>query len=266
MVMLTYLVKSKARRRLLLLLWGEARHAAGMPQRGSVTELADAVGISFGSAHKELAEMKRLQLVTAAQVDGKEVFAANHAHPHAAVLRALVATPHAPAVAATSRADEALLQALRRLGAPLAEAGAVKPKAVAGKPGPQPQPLLPLLARSLELARRRPDVAKALPVLFSRHSHEFTHVGLRALKLAADKKHALGFLLELAGEVAGDQRLATLAEALVDHRVHRLQPFFIGAVSRRAAKPGFALAKKWGFSMELDAAAFRDLYRKVARP
>jgi hypothetical protein len=72
---LSYFVKSKARRRLLALLWREG-------QRGSVGELAAMAAVAFGSAYREFREMLRYQR-------GVEVFAADMSHRAAELLRQL---------------------------------------------------------------------------------------------------------------------------------------------------------------------------------
>src|SRR4051812_26148455 len=54
--MLEYLDTSKARRRLLLVLWSERRS-------GTVAELAELAGVGFASAWREVKEMQALSLV-----------------------------------------------------------------------------------------------------------------------------------------------------------------------------------------------------------
>jgi hypothetical protein len=109
--MLQYLVTSKVRRRLLSLLWGEKKS-------GSVAELAELAGVAFAGAHSELKAMLRSQLVVSRHEGGKEVYAANLAHPEATTLEALVASAASPVIPQTAE-DETLKRKLVALGAPL---------------------------------------------------------------------------------------------------------------------------------------------------
>lgn len=257
--MLSFLVTSKARRRLVLLLWGKRR--ADAPQSGSVTTLAAAAGVTFSSAHKELVAMKRLGMVKVRKDGGSDVFYADDSYPHAALLRALVAAEIEPALSKISRADEALVAELRQLGAPLVSDVPVKPLKFHGA---NKSSLLILVGKGVALARKRPDVAKALPVLLAKQSDALTFANLRALRLPSDDKRALGMLLAVAGDVAKNPRLSTLAETLQDRRVRKTHAFFVGAKKKCGAKArSFPLAEKWGFSMAMDLESFRDLYRKT---
>src|SRR5688572_850765 len=86
--MLSFLVTSKARRRLLELLFGEGAE-------GSASELAKQAHVAFAGAYRELQEMKALGFVASAVPDagGAEVFRANDANPATRLLRDLVRAP-----------------------------------------------------------------------------------------------------------------------------------------------------------------------------
>ena len=106
--MLDFLVTSKARRRLLTLMIGDG-------VSGSAGDLARRARVGFASAHRELQAMRARGLVTSAREGRVEVYRANHDHPAAVALRALVVAPVARDEAADTRTRSELLS----LGAPL---------------------------------------------------------------------------------------------------------------------------------------------------
>src|SRR5262245_1485993 len=136
--MLEYLMPSKVRRRLLLLLWGEKA-------RGSVVELADRAGVAFAGAHAELRAMQRAQLVRTKHDGRKEVFEANLDHPAAEPLRLLVAAERSSKRPTHDEADESVKRGLVALGAPLR---GFRPREV------HPSEHVTLLAQGVSLARR----------------------------------------------------------------------------------------------------------------
>jgi hypothetical protein len=241
--MLDFLITSKARRRLLSLLWREKKS-------GAVSELAELADVAFASAHAELKEMQRLQLVTSALAHGKEVFAANFAHPHAKTFVDLVAleTPESP----NSSADDLLLKRkLAALGAPLrgVERLNVPTADVAN-----------VLVEAVRLARRDPVIARTLPVSLWKHRDQFDARILGGVTGRPEDKHALGFFLELTGELGGDRRLVGIAETLRDRRMTSLRPFF--QIPGRQVTRDFALATRWGFTMNMDFETFKSLFAK----
>lgn len=241
--MLQFLVTSKVRRRLLVLLWGEKKS-------GSVAELAELADVSFASAHSELKAMHRLQLVRSVRDGAKEVFSANPEHPDAEFLSRLAQTDVPPRSVATS-GDKELKQKLVFLGAPLR---GVKPLPVA------PSDVLHVLADGTALARRDAVVARSMPLCFWNNRDRLDGKALQGLSAAPEAKHAIAFFLELAGELGGDRRLTGLAETLRDQRLTQLRPFFYSMTSGSARD--FALAKKWGFLMNMELDSFRALFDK----
>ncbi len=241
--MLQYLVTSKVRRRLLSLLWGEA-------QRGSVAELAALAGVAFAGAHGELKSMLVHQLVIVEREGGKDVYAANLAHPDATILKALVATAGRRA-AHRSSADDTIRRKLAALGAPLSGVAPLPVKA---------SERAATLLEGVRLARRDPSVARGLPVCVWKLRDELNGRALEALTPRAEEKHALGFYLELTGELGGDRRLVGLAEGMRDRRVTALRDFFGHGTAERA-RP-FPLASKWGFTMNMDRGSFATLFEK----
>ncbi len=242
--MLQFLVTSKTRRRLLVLLWGSRK------QQGSVAELAELANVSFAGAHGELKSMLRLGLVVATKTSSKEVFAANVAHPAADLWSKLAEMDVTPRIATTEE-DDSLKKRLVSLGAPLR---GVKPTQLSDSD------VLPTLVDSLQLARRDAVVARTLPLCFWNARNQLEGRALRELDLGPEEKHAFAFFLELTGELGGDRRLHGLAEGFLDLRLTQHRPFFhtMAVGSERS----FDLAKKWGFSMNMDFESFRTLFDK----
>jgi hypothetical protein len=243
---LQFLVTSKVRRRLLSLLWGEKK-------RGSVAGLANLAGAAFAGVHAELKAMQRWQLVVAHREGGKAVYSANFEHPEATTLQALVASAARP-VLPESSSDEPLKRKLVALGAPL---GGLEPLAV------PPAEQMSTLLQGAQLARRDPVVARCLPLCFWNLRDALDVKAFGDLTSRAEDKHALGFFLELTGELGGDRRLLGLAERLRDRRMTALREFFHSG--RREAAREFDLATRWGFRMNMGMDSFQTLFAKFGR-
>jgi hypothetical protein len=230
---------------LLTLLWAEEA-------RGTVGELASRAGVSAASAHVELNGLRRAQLVVSHREGNREVFAANLNHPRASTLRELVAAGPPPTL--EGAAD--LKAKLRALGAPLR---GVAPQAVS------PPEIIEVLLQAVSLARHDPVVARALPLCVWRARHAINTKALQAQSLRSEDKHALGFFLELTGELGRDGRMLAIAESLRDGRFKVTRPFFLPARPRRVDdEPGFDLAAKWGFEMNMSRDSFQSLFDKFA--
>lgn len=242
--MLQYLVTSKVRRRLLGLLWTEGK-------RGSASELAALAYVSFASAHAELKEMSRARLATSVVEGGREVYSANLEHPVAKALQEVLVAEGAPPV--PSPEDGELREALVGLGAPLR--GVVK----AAVPVEE---RMSVLARGAVLARRDPVLARTLPLCFWRLRDTLDVRALAEAAPRAEDRHALGFFLELTGDLGGDRRLGGLAEALRDRRMTSQRDFFLVSPRRGGLVRDFPTAAKWGFRMNTDFEAFQTLFEK----
>ena len=238
-------MRSRARRQLLRRLWAERA-------RGSVSALARAAGVSFAAAHRELEAMKAAGLSVAERDGVATVYRANLAHPQAEVVtKLLTATP-------LPRADseQKLRGQLAALGAPLA--------------GPAPKRRQPrveeVLADGLVLAHRSPTVARVLPVAFWRQRDALDYERMDRAATERNERQALGFYLELTGQLGGDQRLVRRARRLRDRRRVALQPFFAGgrgAFARAAAQEKSPpVARQWGFLMNMELESFAATFRK----
>jgi len=239
---LDYLVTSPARRRLLTLLWVDGA-------RGSAAELGRAAHVSFATTYRELRKMLAHGLVEESFDAGVATYRANAKHPLAADLRRLVRFRPQPA---SRPDDEALRAQLAELGAPVQ--AEMAPPAVDG-------PVEELVVRGVELARREPATARALPVLLHRLRD---HLDLERLEAAARERgvaHPLGFFLALTDRLAKDTTYAELARTLRDRRVHA-QPFFLTAAKRPAVP--FALATRWGYRLGTREADFASTFERFA--
>jgi hypothetical protein len=246
---LPYLVKSKTRRRLLALLWGEGR-------RGSVGELAALAGVAFGSAYRELHEMLRYQLVATEVVDGVEVFAADMSHPGAELMRQLAQSSPRMVVPRGEESDR-LRRRLSALGVPLA----VEPLDV------DPADRVATLVEGVQLARRDPVLARVLPLGFWHQRDELDGEAVVAAARAAREKRAVGFVLDLTSELSGDPRFRRWARRLVDRRVRSELDFFelpptTSGASRPA--PDLAVARRWHYRVNMDLPAFKSQFDKFA--
>jgi hypothetical protein len=239
--MLSYLVSSKGRRRLLTLLWVE--HAGG-----TATQLAKRARVSFATAYRELQSMKRWDLVRTMPSDDGEVFTANDAHPQAGLLAEL-ASPE-PQRRIDPHVDEVRAQ-LAHAGAPLR----------ADLPTTQLASAEDLILESLQAARRDPEVARVLPVFLFQQRQRGLDVDRLADRAGQrGSRHVLGFFLALTARLSNDAALAKRARALRDRRVKN-QDLFLTTSSSRTSK-AFALARAWGLRMRADADWFESLFRK----
>jgi hypothetical protein len=249
---LDYLVKSRARRQLLRLIWGEGAS-------GSVSELSRRAKVAFSAAHRELDAMREAGLARVARSGAGLVYSAEPAHPHAELLRQLARS--AESAVSTTSADSAVqVQAwLASLGAPLGSAEA---------PGSVP-PLEEVVAAALSLAHRSPTVARVLPLVLWRQRHQLDLGRLRGEATRRNEAQALGYFLELAGRLGNEPRLVEAAGALRDRRHRRLRPFFSGpqgplalAAARRNTPRE---ARRWGYLMNMGLDSFRATFDKFAR-
>lgn len=247
--MFDYLVTSRARRQLLRRLWADR-------VSGSVSALARTSGVSFAAAHRELEAMKAAGLTVAERNGVATVYRANFAHPQAGVLRALLkATPRARG----ELEEQRLRGRLAALGAPLAG------------PVSRNGHLLPeeVLADGLVLAHHSPTVARVLPVAFWRQRDKLDYERLERAATQRDERQALGFYLELTGQLGGDRRLVRRARDLRDGRRTALRPFFSAgrrSFARAAAQEKSpALARRWGFLMNMELESFATAFRKHVR-
>jgi len=245
---LQFLVTSKARRRLLLLLWTEQ-------VSGSASELAERAGVGFASAYRELHAMLRLELVRAERTQGAVVFSANHQHPQARALTTLLAADTEP----TRHGDETVREQVAALGAPVLVSHLTKASG----------PLEDTLVAGVSAAHRDPALARSLPVALFRQRDRLDPDRLADAARARGEKTAVGLFLDLTAELSGDKRFASWARLLRDRRVHAQRPFFhtraalVQAGASRDRSP--RVARRWGFRLDLTLDDFQSLFDKATR-
>jgi hypothetical protein len=249
-VLLRYLVPSRARRNLLRLLWAEETG-------GSVSELARKAGVGFASAHRELAAMRAEGLARAERAGAELVYRANPDYREAGPVRRLLGEEMASSASSLVADSEEVRGWLAAAGAPLL----VSRRSRGRRP-----PLEEVLAGSLVLSHEDATVARVLPLVLWRHRDRLDHDRLVRDATRRNERQALGFFLELTGLLAGDPRLASLAEPLRDRRRTRPRPFFARAQGRMALalarKRTPALARKWGYLMNMDLESFASAFGK----
>ncbi len=247
--MLDYLVKSRARRELFRLLWGNR-------SVGSVSDLSRLAGVTFSAAHRELAAMHAAGLARAGR-SGKELsYAAENLHPQAALLKRLAKAPVAVSSEGRTNHDENVRARLASLGAPLSS------------PHPKtPPPVLEeALAEALVLSHRDATVARVLPLVLWRHRDRLDLDRLVLLASRRDERSALGLFLELAGRLGRDPVLVRAAQCLRDRRRTKVRPFFFGPLGPHAAAaarqntPKEAL--RWGYVMNMGLDSFKAMFEK----
>lgn len=248
--MLAFLVTSAVRRRLLELLWAYGA-------TGTASELARRARVSFAAAYRELKRMASFGLVETRIVDGREVYLPATGHPDADLMRGVVQAR----VGGLPPADAAAHAVRRRacaLGAPLP----VEPDPSAELDREQ------AVVDAVALARRDATLARVLPVMLWLQRDHLDREQLEIRARAARQKHVLGFLLHLTAELARDRSLRTWAQSLRDRRARGTRRFFTlpGVTGAREPRRTPAIARHWGFTLDLDLEAFRTQFDKFRRP
>ena len=151
---------------------------------------------------------------------------------------------------------------LAHLGAPLYGSTAIS---AADVPGVEH-----VLAEALALARRDAAVARALPVAFHRVRGRVAYDVLRRMARERGQARVLGFFLDLTAELSGDAALARQARPLAREARgrRRASQFFKlhSTIERRLAELKTpAVARRWGFRMNMSADSFASTFRKAAR-
>ena len=249
-MLLSYLVTSRARRELLGLLWGARAE-------GSVSALARRAGISFAAAHRELAAMRTAGLARTKRDGAAVVYSLNPASADAALLRKLVEEGDAGPRSSAAPDAEKVRTWLSAAGAPLLVSRPTR--------GPRP-PIESVLAEGVALSHRDAAVARVLPLVLWRHRDTLDHEELVRQASLRNESQALGFFLELTGALGNERRLKDRAQRLRDGRRTRTRPFFARPVGRRelplARLRTPALARRWGYWMNMDLDSFASTFAK----
>lgn len=251
--MLSYLVSSQARRRLLVALWRD-RHEA------SVRKLAQETELTLQAVQRELRLMTDAGLACM-RVDGKaHVYRAHRTHPQASLLEALVSAPVEPAPPCSApRAEPSADRVygwLRHLDVPL----------MVDEPAEEPPSLEMALAAATRVARGDPQLARVLPWFVHAHRDDLDWDALARAAHEQGERHAVGFLVDVAGCLTGSRRLRRRARELRDRRRHTAHDFFRTAATTPRARALAEtrtppLARRWGFRMNMPLDSFADVFR-----
>jgi hypothetical protein len=245
--MLEYLVTSKARRLMVMLLFGKTA------VKGTAGELARLADVTLSNAQSELKAMHAAGWLTATMERNREVYAANDMNPDVGVLRDLVQASTYPRGYSVDAHDDQLIKGrLRTLGAPL--------RGVEALPLGDVTPAEVLFA-AMTVARRNAVLARTVPIAVWKTREALDAKVMRELPAGPEQRHALGFTIELAGTLGGDRRLVGLSEVLRDRRLRSVRPFFHDSERSTA----FPLAEKWGFTMNTSYDDFASLFRKFVK-
>ena len=251
-MLLTYLVTSRARRDLLRLLWAERAE-------GSVSEVARMARVSFAAAHHELETMHVEGLVARERVGAAVVYRANRKHPQARLVQRLLKEGMTPSVNPSPSHAEKVRGWLAAAGAPL-----LVSRSVVGR---TPR-LEEVLAEGLALSHHDATVARVLPLVLWQQRDRLDQGRLVHEATRHNELQALGFFLELTGQLGGDPRLGALSRRLRDRRRSRARQFFARphgrmalAAARRKTPP---LARRWGYLMNMGLDSFASAFAKHA--
>jgi DNA-binding transcriptional ArsR family regulator len=214
----------------------------------TVSELARRSGLTPRSVAMEVRNLLRVGLVTVEAVGGADLVRPDLRHPAAPHIQGLL---HIPALPATQEArDQQVRESLAALGAPLA--------------GQRPQEHLGLedtLLAGLEAARSDGTLLRVLPVVLSKNlgriDWRVVKEGARSRKLKAE----LGLLVDLTADLLDKPELRQRVADLHDRRrrVPRFYPAVRSDFERRLAKERSpAVARRWGFLMNMSVESFRS--------
>jgi len=215
--MLEYLVASRARRELLLLLWAQG-------QKGSVSALARRCGLSFTATYRELQAMAAAGLALAERQGAALEYRADRRHPQGKTLLALLT----PTDQEVKGRDEVVVT---------------------------PSGTEVALVNRLVASHLDRSVALGLPAILWRQREEFNHGRLIREATRRNERQSLGLFLQLAGQLSGDRRLTLRASVLRDRRRTALRPYFAPGVGASGAQ-SLPLARRWGYLLDLELGRF----------
>lgn len=189
---------------------------------------------------------------------GRKLYAANGSHPLGPALRQLLegSRRRGRAERTTPDSTEATRRKLAFLGAPFA---------VEREPLGPDESLEDVLLEACRVAHLEASVARVLPFVFARLASRLDLDVLRRRAKAADLKHTVGFMLDVAGQLGGKRELRQAAVRFRDRRLSRNRPFFAGETRRSrvlAEKRSPDLARRWGWRMNMGLDSFASVFEK----
>ena len=225
-------------------------------------ELALASGFSVAAVSRELELMERAGLARRERVGNAHLFQANHDSEHSELLlELLTAAANESSVKAAPYEDDVVRTMLAEYGAPLVsrEVGA----------GQRPSTLEELLAYALGLSHRDPYVALVIPLVLDQTWRTLDLAALRYWATRVGEKQALGFFLELTGELARKEEYRREAGRLRDRRFKKQRSYFtpeeVGRFSRELADLRTPdSARRWKYRMNLPTDSFAAHFKKFS--
>lgn len=250
MSLLNFLVKSKTRKDLLRILWGEGVSA-------SVHQLALLSNAPYSAVHGELEEMKGEGLVVSQKRGRAEIFAKNSRYSSAKTLLMLLDMPKVQDFSKSEVSDLVVRANLAKFGAPLF--GPTQSKIDLS--------LEETLVYGLRLARNDSTVARALPVVIAKNKKKYDLARLEYLARKNKMLPVLGFYLELTALLSKDKMLKIFARQLMDHRRRKTELFFSSHKMNKfeqslTEKNTPAVARRWHFAMNIGMDSFESLFQK----
>jgi hypothetical protein len=188
------------------------------------------------------------------------MYRADTDHPQVRLLREFAKASAETRSELRTRDDDQVRSWLAAAGAPLSSP----------RPKTPPPDLEAALAEALALSHRDATVARVLPLVLWRQRSRLDLERLVHEASHRDERSALGYFLELAGQLGGDPALVEAARRLHDRRRTKARPFFAGPLGPRAAAaarrntPKEAL--RWGYLTNMGLDSFRAMFEKFAGP
>lgn len=223
--MLDFLVTSRVRREILYLL------VEGVS--GTVSEFAQKAEVGFASAYRELHAMGSIGVASSSHENGREVFRVNAKHPLTQAVKMLSGPLPLPPV------DDRVWNQLFTLGAPIfGEEVPVDDRERA-------------LVEGVALSHQSGTIASVLSVVFYMQRDAMDPEKLVFWAKRYGEKQALGFFLDLTGELSGDARFSKWAEKLHDRRWRKKMTYLFhgddhSELSREITERNTPLlARKW---------------------
>jgi len=218
----------------------------------SVSELARRTGLSARVVGHEVRHLRTSGLVSVEAVGSADVVRANHQHPAARHLKALLTMPSEPP------RDETLARRVRESlagwRAPLAGVRPVKHLSLEES-----------LLHGLDEAKNDATVLRVLPLVLQRNAQDLDWPELREGARRRKLKAELGVVAELCSVVTSTPSFSENVAELHDARRKTMR--FLPAVkneyeAKLAELRSPEVARRWGFLMNATLESFRDLVEK----
>lgn len=220
-----------------------------------MSELARRADLTPRAVAVEVHKLEEAGLVEIQAFGSAHVVRPNQKNPASGGLSELL---RAAREADAGSSDRNVRRSLAAYGAPLA--------------GEEPRTALSLsetLVRALKLARRDATVLRVLPVVVAKHANELDWTDLLERAHRANVRSELGMLLDLTAEAAHLPHLRAHTAQLRDGRRKRSRyfPAVEGTFEKQlAAKRTPAVARRWGFFMNMTEESFREMVSKHVPP